>query len=204
MKCSFIVSAYDRPRALEVCLLSLRRQTCTDYEVIVTDNAPASSDIERGAIALNHELLVQNAGHQFRYVRTTSIAGADCYQSANYGATVARGDYLCFPSDDGYYAPRFLELMLRRADDADLVYCNCVWDGRGYGRGEELIHLQTEPRAGKIDKGGFLVKRDLFLAAGMFRGPWGVDRAEDGRFIEQLIAARVTHRKVELTGWIHN
>jgi hypothetical protein len=39
MKCSFIVSAYDRPWALYTLLWCLVNQTEKDFEVIVTDNA---------------------------------------------------------------------------------------------------------------------------------------------------------------------
>jgi len=171
-------------------------QTSQDFEVIVTDNS-------RGPAAVAQQKITEQYGPRFRYMNTGAVA-RDCYESANFGAGQASGEYLCFPSDDGYYAPRFLELMLRHGSLYDLIYCDCIWDGRGYGAGEELIHLVTEPRRGKIDKGGFLVARDAFIKAGRFLGPYGIDRAEDGRLIEHLVANGCRHRKVDITGWIHN
>jgi glycosyltransferase involved in cell wall biosynthesis len=198
---SFIVSAFNRPNALNLCVASLRLQTCKEFEVIIADNS------RDGMISFAHKQTARNMteAQQFcKHISTAEAAGRDCYESANLAANVAKGEYLCFPSDDGYYAPRFLELMLMHGSDSDLMYCNCIWDGRGYGKGEELIHLVVEPRRGKIDKGGFLVKREVFMKSGGFKGPFGPERCEDGFFIERLIRSGVTHRKVDITGWIHN
>lgn len=191
MKVSFIVSAFNRPDALACLLFGLKIQTFGDFEVIVADNSNGDDTVE---------VLRMLEDPRFGLF----LAGArDCYESANLGAERARGEYLCFPSDDGWYAPRFLELMLRHGDGADLIYCNCIWDGRGYGPGEECTHLITAPVTGKIDKGGFLLKREVFRAA-RFLGPFGADRAADGWLVEKLVASGATHKKVEITAWAHN
>lgn len=196
MKVSFIVSAFNRPHMLNVCLASLQNQTWADRQVIVADNSRMHF-LDQG-----HEPYARRYGGQ--HVFTTGAR--DCYESANMVAKseFVSGQYLCFPSDDCYYAPRFLELMLRHGDGADLIYCDCVWDGRGYGPGEELIHLDCAPRRGKIDKGGFLVNRELFLGLGGFQGPFGVDRCEDGLFIERVVASGASIKKVGIVGWMHN
>lgn len=188
MKVSFIVSAFNRPQALVTCLYSLRIQTFGDFEVIVADNSEGD---------LNAAVVRSLDDSRFRFLRAGT---RDCYESSNLAARDARGEYLCFPSDDGYYCPRFLELMFRNGD-ADLIYCDCIWDGRGYGPGEECIHLVAEPRLGKIDKGGFLLRREKFTA---FNGPAGVDRAADGQLVEEVIRNGATHQKVNICGWVHN
>jgi hypothetical protein len=179
VKCSFIVSAFDRPDALACLLYALKIQTEPDFEVIVTCNAPMRPPLEDDRFSYHGTML------------------RDCYESANHGATIATGEYLCFPSDDGYYAPRFLELMLKHGNGADLIYCNCVYDGHGC----ECGFMDTAPVCGRIDKGGFLLRRSLFTG---FEGPFGVDRAADGNLIEDLVRKGASHRKVEIVGWVHN
>jgi hypothetical protein len=90
--------------------------------------------------------------------------------------------------------------MLKYGAGSDLAYCNCVYDGHG----AECAVLDVQPFRGMIDKGGFLIKREVFLQAGGFSGPFGVDRAEDGRFIEFLLTTGVKHTKVPIAGWIHS
>lgn len=179
---------------LNVCLASLENQTRKDFNVVVADN---------GMHHVRHSYIASRYAFQHHEGK-----GRDCYESANFEALKesASGEYLCFPSDDGYYAPRFFELMLKHGDGAEIIYCNCVWDGRGYGPGEELIHLDTSLNVGKLDKGGFLIKKALFLAAGGFQGPFGVDRCEDGFFIRRVLASGVNIRakKVGIVGWMHN
>ena len=186
LRCSFIVSAFDRPAHLDLLLRSLRLQTCRDFEVLVTDNAV-------GARASENLDAVQRIGDsRFRHIAARE---PDCYFSANLGAAAAQGEYLCFPSDDGYYVPRFLEAMLG-AGPADLIYCDCVYDGHGIN----YAPMQTRPACGFIDKGGFLVKREQFRG---FRGPAGADRAADGWLVEALIKSGATHSKVPGHLWVH-
>jgi len=88
-KCSFIVSAYDRPDALALLLLSLKLQTEPDFEVIVCDNA---AELEHPRPCIFDPRI------NWLWTGTTC---ANCYQSSNSGVQHATGEYLCFPSDDG-------------------------------------------------------------------------------------------------------
>jgi glycosyltransferase involved in cell wall biosynthesis len=184
VRCSFIVSAFDRPDALACLLYSLKIQTEPDFEVIVTDNSD-------GNMRRVTESLVEQDS-RFRYALT---AKENCYESANETVSMARGDYLCFPSDDNYYVPRFLELMLR--GDADLTYCDMVYDPRG---GDSYRVVDARPNQGFIDKGGFLVRRGRFI-----RFPWQRSLGfADGMMIEDLVTSGVTHIKVRGVLWVHN
>jgi len=181
--CTFIVSAYERPRQLACVLYSLLVQTERDFNIIVTDNADQCLDTVRSI-----------DDPRIHYMRTIA---RDCYESANLAVLRADGEYLCFPSDDGYYAPRFLELMLKYGQGADLIYCDCIWDGTA----AEYKYLDVRPALYYIDKGGFLLRRSLFTE---FKGPFGERRAEDGRFIERIIQRGIKHRKAPFCGWFHN
>jgi glycosyltransferase involved in cell wall biosynthesis len=187
MKCSFIVSAFDRPAHLDLLLRSLRLQTCPDFEVLITDNATGDGAVQ------NFCAVTATGDERFQYIEAKQ---ADCYFSANLGAAQALGEYLCFPSDDGYYAPRFLEAMLK-AGPADLIYCDCIYDGHGIN----YAPMETALVCGWIDKGGFLIKREKFTG---FAGPAGMSRAADGLFIEALIKTGVSHTKAPGYLWVHN
>jgi len=185
LKVSFIVSAYDRPKHLACVLQSLLLQTEQDFEIMVTDNGKAFT----GA----HRATCEDASSTIRYENPMLT---DCYTSANWGATQAKGDYLCFPSDDGYYVPRFLETMLRAAP-ADLIFCDCVFDGHGRVYAHEVIR----PEVDHIDKGGFLIRREVFPG---FNGAPVGPCAADGWMIEQVVKSGASLAKVPGILWVHN
>lgn len=184
VRCSFIVSSFERPAHLACLLRSLQIQSERDFEVLVTDNSPTEA---------NRQIVEQLEDARFKYHSTRL---ADCYCSANHGANLAQGEYLCFPSDDGYYVPRFLQTMLE-AGGTDLIYSDCIYDGHGIHYASMIV----APVAGWIDKGGFLVKREKFTG---FAGPAGISRAADAWLIEALIKTGATHTKVPGYLWIHN
>jgi glycosyltransferase involved in cell wall biosynthesis len=106
---SYIVSCYNRPDLLPVCLYSLKVQTHKNFEVIVTDNA-----IDK-KIAAKHKAVVAQVNDgdgRFRYLKTN---GKDCYWSAETGVKQARGAWYCFPCDDVYYVPHFGQKLLGAA-----------------------------------------------------------------------------------------
>lgn len=185
MKCSFIVSAFERPSHLACVLFSLKVQTEGDFEVIVTDNGTGTG---------NDVSVIIQCDRRFRYER---VGLRDCYESANAGAKMAQGEYLCFPSDDNYYCPGFLDALLRDGQGADLIYSDCVYSG--YGCRAEA--MDVSPRLGRIDKGGFLIRRELFPG---FRGPEGLDRPADGLLVEAVVAAGARAAKVPGFLWHHN
>ncbi len=80
---------------------------------------------------------------------------------------------------------------------ADLIYCDCIYDGHGV----KYASMDVAPVGGRIDKGGFLLRRECFSG---FAGPAGIDRAADAWLIEALIRTGVTHTKAPGYLWIHN
>src|ERR1700688_4633721 len=146
--CTFIVSAFNRPTELKLCLLSLVLQTRIDWLAIVTDNANSSTYRD-----LNEEAVRWVGDDRIRYTYTGDRAN-NCYASAEIGASMVAGGWLCFPSDDSIYCNDFLERMLEVEQDLDLVYCDVLYDRRLAGR---RAVLSTEPREGAIDKTCFAV-----------------------------------------------
>src|SRR5947207_953079 len=109
---------------LRCCLASLLAQTVQNFEVIVTDNAASAVDI------ISNRAICEEWG-----IRYENVQAKTCYHSAEEGAALAKGKYLCFPSDDSYYVPLFQEFMVQEAESRDLqlIYCDMLFDGRRMG-----------------------------------------------------------------------
>jgi len=175
-------------------LLSLRLQTEPNLEILVTDN---SIDEEmRGhnddACGLDSRIFYMRCG------------GTSCYRSGNIAARFAKGEYLCFPSDDGYYVPGFAALMLEAAEKNswDLVYCDLLDDPRQFGR---YGVRDVKPALGHIDKTCYIVKRSVFLGMGGFPlEEKSNDWAADWWLVEELIKCGVRHGKLNQLLVVHN
>lgn len=184
MKCTFVISAFNRPGHLRCLLASLAIQTESDFNALIMDNSPDNC---------NEPVVNETGDPRFLHVHSS---GENCYASSNLGATLARGDYLCFPSDDNYYVPLFLSSMLKQM--TDLIYCNMIYDPRGARK--EYRVIDVHPKIGKIDKGGFLIRRTKFLPF-----PWEQSlRLADGMMVEKLVENHLSHSKASGILWVHN
>ena len=193
MDLSFVVSAFDRPDMLLGCLASLHVQVHKSIEVIVTDNSADE--------VIQHRHQAACAQFGARYLNTREKT---CYHSAEVGARVAVGDFLCFPSDDSYYVPTFAYRMLKEAQERhlDLVYCGMIF-GRGrVAPKSPYTLLLPRPRMGCIDKTGFILRRNKFK-----RFPGKSDGAPcgaDGLLIEELARSCIRHGLLADILAVHN
>lgn len=160
---SYIVSLYNRPTLLPVCLASIASQTHQDYEVIVTDNTTDNKIARMHAAEVAHF----NRKHKgkFHYIRTAGkIKVSDCYWSAEYGMKQAVGRWLVHPCEDNYYPPEWTQRMLMEAagKNLDLVLCGISMCGpEPCGSNMYFpIELGTEFMPGF--KPSFIVKRSRF------------------------------------------
>jgi len=192
--CTFIVSAFNRPTELKLCLLSLVLQTRIDWLAIVTDNASDSLYQD-----LNEEAVRWVGDDRITYMHTGRNC-VSCYHSGEVGAIEATGNWLIFPSDDSYYCPEFLERMLEVEQDADCIFCDVLYDRRLAGR---RAVLSTEPREGAIDKICFAVRRDKFI--GFPDQPAdGRSFPADGKAIERMVASGYRMRKIDECLVVHS
>lgn len=199
---TYIVSSFDRPRALRGCLAALQVQTDPDFEVIVADRAADEK------IAAEHWLIVSEMrDERFRYVHGGQL-DAQWSQNCLWFATWlidnghTHGEWLCFPSDDSYYMPTFQATCLTRArlNNWQIVWPEMLYDPRLHGR---YAFLDARACVGGIDKTGFLLRRDAWIGFPTLGQVYG-DSCADGEMIVTLVGRGVPHGKVEECLVIHN
>jgi glycosyltransferase involved in cell wall biosynthesis len=150
---SLIVSTFNDSEKLACLLFSLGVQTYQDFELIVTDNSNTLIQDYTKEIC---EFFTKVTG---KAVTLLKLNYGDAYTSAEIGITHAKGEWLGFPSSDGYYMPVYLEAMVQAGHDSDLVYCDLVYDRRAGGRYEVM---RSDLRCGAIDKTSFLIRKNRF------------------------------------------
>ena len=204
-KVSYIVSAHERPNMLRCCLASLAVQSDPDFEVIVADNA------ENHETHMKHWHIVESlADVRFSCIDTNSVKSGELWDSYHSSEFIARryakGDWLCFPSDDSYYVPIFQEALMTAAQVGgwQFVYCDIVSDRRNGNRFGYYTEIKIRAAAGSIDKTGFLVKRDAFLKCGFPQKEFNGFRACDGFLVEEIVNSGAPFGKVDELLLVHN
>jgi len=197
-----IVTSFNRPEELKVCLGSLcnqRKSSNRDESlyatIIVTDNT---------ASPLNH--IIENICYDYdvKYVYTNTT---DCYTAAEMVIDHVTTDFICFPSDDNYYVPEFAYRMLKYADTygCDFVYCDMLYDPRYYGSwtGKYTV-VDCKPKVNYIDKGGFIIRKQLFESLGGFPNkPHNPRSAADGQLAELVVKCGAKVGKVQEILFFH-
>jgi GT2 family glycosyltransferase len=107
------------PKLLFSCLSSIFSSTYTNYEVIIVDdgseisisNLLSKTQVKKNVTVIRNE-------HNLGY-------GASC----NYGATIAKGEYILFLNDDMEIGSNLLEILVREIEkypDAGILFCKEV------------------------------------------------------------------------------
>jgi len=200
---SFIITAFNRPLALRTCLASLCQQTQSDWIAHVVDNSDPGRYVDEHANACAMDSRIH-----YNYVRgltTMTEPNPSGHKYSLYKATEIgverrpQGDWLCFPNDDSYYCPWFLERMLHTAEKSslDLVYCDIVMGGAG---GHHV--LEASPKLCCIDKTNFLLRRGWWQGFPEGHGD-GYPQA-DGLMIVDLVRRGIRHGRVPELLVVHN
>jgi glycosyltransferase involved in cell wall biosynthesis len=113
-KVSVVIPAYNVECYLPECLESIYKQTLSDFEVIVVDDA--STDETRGAA-----VRVENAYGRLRYFRNETNQGSAA--TRNFGIKEARAEIIAFLDGDDRWYPEFLETLLRVLENNPDVHC---------------------------------------------------------------------------------
>lgn len=189
IRISFIVSAFNRPDALRVMLSSLVCQTEKRWEALVMDRCVSEA-------VGKQQMCYVDMDSRIKYCPVPRCR--NIYFASEEGAARAQGDWLAFPSDDGYYVPQFAERLIALGEEQNLgfVYCDLVW-----GRNGVHTMLDCYPQKCSIDKTNFIIRRKY-----MTEFPDKIEGYEqaDGAFIEQLVKTNLRHGKVPQLLAVHN
>lgn len=120
-KVSIIMATYNRAHFIVETLLSIQKQTFTDWECLIIDDG--GTDNTREVIA---PILEQDARFQFAERPNTHLKGLS--GSRNYGLDLAKGDYIIFFDDDDIVHPQNLELCVFELQQDALSFCRYVRD----------------------------------------------------------------------------
>jgi hypothetical protein len=157
-----------------------------DYEFIVTCNS-VREDVRQSVFEV--------AGRFDAQVLFTVDEGAkDCYYAAEIAAKRARGDWLCFPSEDSYYVPYFADRMSVWTAEWDFIYCDMLYTSKWTEPVAWTYSvMDVRPVRQHIDKTCFMLRRELFE---VFPGKRdGAPCEADGELAEELVSRGVRHGK---------
>ncbi len=96
MKFSIIVPTYNRAHLIVETLLSVKKQTYTNWELIIVDD---------GSTDNTEDILKEYLSEQIRYIR---ISNGERGRARNTGISYASGDYVTFLDSDDQLYPEFL------------------------------------------------------------------------------------------------
>ena len=122
---SVIVPVHNAEKYLEEAVESVRKQTYTDWELILVENGSADQSLELCLVYEKRDPRIRTICESVR-----GIAAA-----RNCGMQEARGTRLMFLDSDDYLAdPKTIERLVCAMDkeDADIVVCNYarLWGGK--------------------------------------------------------------------------
>ena len=170
-KVSIIVPTYNRAKTLGRAIESILKQTYTDYEIIIVDDA--STDNTR-------EVVEQIEDERIRYIRLEQNQGAG--HARNEGIRMSRYDYIAFLDSDDEWMPAKLELQMKKmteaAEDVGLVYCrmrteeqDTIWPPYEWADAVTLAGdlFPTLLWTSLIGTPAILVRKKCFESVGMFK-----------------------------------
>lgn len=149
-KVSCIIITHNRLEYLRRAVESVKKQTYTNIEMIVVDDASDDGTQEYG-----EELIRQ--GDIYIYIDTKDSKGGN--YARNVGINASAGELIAFLDDDDYWLPNKTEKQVKYLlshSDVGLVYSGWVVDF-----GSKLLNYKRLP--GK-DYFGDIVKKQLYIA----------------------------------------
>jgi len=120
IKLSIIISFYNEEKYLKDCLLSLQKQTFSDFEVILIDDG-STDDSFKKAKELKKSL-------QFKNLKLFKKKHEGPALARNLGAKKALGEVLVFLDADMYFSPTFLADLVKPVLAGKVKTC-FSWEG---------------------------------------------------------------------------
>jgi len=193
IKISVIIPTYNRRQFLEKVLYSLFNQTQQkeDYEIIVVDDGSTDDT----SLFLNS----LKTPCRFRFVRQENVGLS---AARNHGAALAEGKILLFLDDDIVASCELLKehLLSHSSGEEKIAVIGCIKTDEKilneplasffeYSFRHEYQRMAMYPEtlnSNDVRGGNLSVRKDIFLALGMFDENFGRIANEDGEFAYRL------------------
>ncbi|MBN1655613.1 MAG: glycosyltransferase family 2 protein [Deltaproteobacteria bacterium] len=192
MKFSVIIPTYNSAATLKILLDSLAKQTISDHEVIVVDDA---SNDDTATIA---------ASYQVKYLRLETNQGPAA--ARNHGAREAAGQWFVFTDADTVFEPDTLQSIQKAVDASDaaalfgsysgepansgfLPSYKALWDQYAIDMTLQKDQRDLYPSNSWLPRPG-VVRREAFHAIGGFDTRFKGPDLEDMEFGYRLFDAR--------------
>lgn len=116
VKVSVIVPVYNVAKYLKHCLESILNQSFKDFEVICVNDGSTDNSLE----------ILQQYAQKDKRVKIINQTNKGLSDARNAALNIAEGEFIAFADSDDYYAPNFLELLLKVQKDTntDIVGCD--------------------------------------------------------------------------------
>lgn len=136
IKVSVIMPTYNRAPIIPRSIRSVLRQSCSDFELIVIDDASTdnTAEVVQGFNDSRIHYIQRSANHLEQFHRQGIIDNP-----RNDGLKAARGQYIAYLDSDDIYRPNFIETLSRYLDrrpDVHFVYGDAIWYRNLDGKGE--------------------------------------------------------------------
>jgi len=161
-KVSIVVPAYKAEKTVGETLESIKKQTYTNWEVLLINDCSPDSTLA---------LLEAAAAADGRFRVYTNEKNSGVSYSRNRGVQLARGEWIAFLDSDDFWAPEKLEKQLALADEtgADIVYTGYQYvdaAGKpvaGYFSVPQNADFSAMLKKNVMSTSGMMIRRELLL-----------------------------------------
>jgi glycosyltransferase involved in cell wall biosynthesis len=156
---SVIITTHDgRKDFCKRAIDSVLKQTYSDYEIIVMDDASTDGT----------DTMVKENYPDVRYHRLAENSGGPA-KPRNIGVTMAEGEYITFLDSDNQYREDHLALLLKAIENVDVAYADRMVYENGEMKGIGVYsdyRLDILAERNFIDTSDFIVRKQLLLDIG--------------------------------------
>lgn len=163
---SVIIPTYNRAKKVSSAVSSVLDQTCTDFEIIVIDDASTDDTNDR----------LEEFGDKIRLIKHGENRGVSA--ARNTGIKEAKGKYIALLDSDDYWVPKKLEVQIdffNKNQAAVICQAREIWIRNGRRVNPAKKHLKPSGdifipslKLCLVSPSAVMLKRSLFDEVGLF------------------------------------
>lgn len=170
MKIHCIIVAYERYYPLDIMIRCFLVQTNPNWVLHIVYDGPAPAGILELVDPFLSGAKKDERIHFYQTSQRYQNYGHPNRRSMIQSVVCEPNDFLLLTNDDNYYVPRFVEFMLKEADNrTGIIFCDTVHSHMEYN-----LHV-SQLRENFIDIGAFIVRADVAKATGFNHDHFSAD-----------------------------